>query len=122
MEILISQARLADLAGASKLQLYVSPAKVLGQLDLPTAILLAEAKVGPGGSLSLVFYIPAALNNTIWSFKAVAFYGQGGYATSGVLTAIVNSAFFAPPPADSRDPDEGAEKETHSEEAVEEKR
>ncbi len=117
VEIKISQSRLGDLAGRSRMQLYAAPTTVFGQLDVASAVLLVEAKIAPGGSLSVVFNIPEALDNTVWTLQALATYEQGGFATSNAFTAIINSEFFAPAPRDPSDPDAGAAKETHADES-----
>lgn len=111
VEIKIRQSRLGDQAGASKMQLYISPVKELGQLDPASAVLLAEAKVAPGGCLSVVLYIPDGLANTVWSLQGVAFYEQGGFATSGVLTTVITSEPEGVSPTDPHAPDEGPIKE-----------
>ena len=68
--------------------IFISGIKVLGQLDAPNAVLLAQGKTEKDFNLNLT--IPQ-IGESAFSVQALALYTDGSYAISPVLTVLVTA-------------------------------
>ena len=76
----------AETARPATIYIFISGVKELGQLDVASAVLLAQGKTENDFGLKL--QIPQ-MAEAAFSVQALAIYGDGSYATSPVLTVFV---------------------------------
>ena len=93
-------------ARPATIYIFISGIQVLGELDLETAVLLAQGKTD--NEFSLGFQVPQ-MSGSAFSVQSLAVYEDGSYAISSVLTVIVDGPSTDPDlPADDTEKGEGA--------------